>query len=216
MPSLKLPNNTFFAIVAQQAGLLFPEELALIPSHASEAHKTAFTLGRMAAHLALEELGANPQPILRGSGGEPLWPDGISGSISHTGTCGCALVGHSKDYTGIGVDLQVKRPLAFDIKKRVCTAAERLALENADEIAALLVFSAKESIYKSLYPRVRRFFGFHAAELRSPLTGNSLDFELMEDLSPEYPQGRTLRVLVAVDSQSVLSACLVDSALKNC
>jgi 4'-phosphopantetheinyl transferase EntD len=69
-----------------------------------------FTAGRAVARRALALLRepAN-RGILIGTGGEPLWPGAISGSISHTATHAIALVARSTRHTSVGVDLDDRR-----------------------------------------------------------------------------------------------------------
>jgi 4'-phosphopantetheinyl transferase EntD len=43
-----------------------------------------FAAGRWCAHRTLAALGADVDVIARGRRGEPLWPGGFTGSISHT------------------------------------------------------------------------------------------------------------------------------------
>ncbi|OGT70599.1 MAG: hypothetical protein A3H44_09485 [Gammaproteobacteria bacterium RIFCSPLOWO2_02_FULL_57_10] len=56
-----------------------------------------------------------------------------------------------------------------------------------------LVFSAKESLFKCLFPLVNRFFDFHAAVITPLSSGSTGDgefrFELLEDLDGEFRTG---------------------------
>src|SRR5262245_29080334 len=77
------------------------EEAALGP--ACEVRVREFTLGRLCARRALEALGHAPVPILRGPGREPLWPDGLVGSITHTRRYCAAVVAPRTRLVSVGI-----------------------------------------------------------------------------------------------------------------
>jgi len=56
-----------------------------------------------------------------------------------------------------------------------------------------LVFSAKESLFKCLFPLVHKFFDFHAAVIipqpSGSMAGGEFRFELLEDLNAEFRAG---------------------------
>ena len=63
------------------------------------------------------------------------------------------------------------------------------------EFALTLIFSAKESLFKALYPAVGRYFDFLDVRLSSiNLDGNSLAFTLRHDLSMHLFRGYTVTV----------------------
>ncbi|HZK32659.1 MAG TPA: 4'-phosphopantetheinyl transferase, partial [Corynebacterium sp.] len=66
---------------------LHPLEKTLV-SNAVDRRKAAFGDARWCAHQALAHLGAGEEParrpILRGERGMPLWPEGYTGSLTHT------------------------------------------------------------------------------------------------------------------------------------
>ena len=59
-----------------------PEEEPLIARSVAKRRNEFITV-RYCARLALEELGVPPVPILKGEKGEPCWPDGVVGSLTH-------------------------------------------------------------------------------------------------------------------------------------
>src|SRR5258708_4976351 len=82
--------------------------------------------GRAAARDARADLGVARVAIGRGSAGEPVWPDGIVGAITHTGELAVAIVGWRSAYAGLGVDLERLTPgLSARAARLVCTPAER-------------------------------------------------------------------------------------------
>lgn len=148
---------------------LRPEEASLLPKNAAEKRKSEFALGRAAARQALAELGfREPPPVLRGAGREPLWPEGIVGSITHCGSCAIAVVGKREHVKALGIDLEnVERVSHEEIARFICDETERRWVFGGENgrLRLAMLFSAKESIYKALYPLEQRFFDFHAVTL---------------------------------------------------
>src|SRR5919199_3927276 len=104
---------------------LFPGEEDILGPRALEQRRTYFALGRAAARDALAELGLPRLGIGRGPAGEPLWPDGIVGAISHAGDTAIAVVGRASDYAGLGVDVEeLARGPSSRAARLVCTPGE--------------------------------------------------------------------------------------------
>lgn len=142
---------------------LFPEEEALV-ARAVPKRQREFQKGRECARRALAELGVPRVVLLAGKSREPLWPEPVVGSITHTNGLCVAAVARSSSYAGLGIDAEPAEPLAADIAKRVCTSAEVESFGANDALdrdtVPRLVFSAKESVYKCLFPITRTFLGF--------------------------------------------------------
>jgi 4'-phosphopantetheinyl transferase EntD len=96
---------------------------------------------------------------------------GIVGAITHTTGYAAALVASATHYQGIGIDCEVV--LSTDnlkLQRHICVPNELEELQVAHhtwppELLLTLVFSAKESLYKCLYPQVQKYFGFCAARV---------------------------------------------------
>lgn len=115
-----------------------------------------FTAGRHCARTALARLGFPVDAIPMGPRREPLWPHGVIGSISHgAGYCLAAVCERSR-FAGIGVDIESPSGLPATLVDLVCTPCEREWCERREPDAARLLakfmFSAKESVFKCLYP----------------------------------------------------------------
>jgi 4'-phosphopantetheinyl transferase EntD len=151
------------------ASRLHPEEVALLHPDVLPAYLEEFTLGREAARRALARLGAPPGPILRGAHGEPLWPEGFVGSISHAGGVAVAAVAAATRYGGIGLDVECATGVVA-VASRIAYEHERDWLEAAPfahrERRGLRLFSAKESVFKAFFPRIGERFWFEHARLR--------------------------------------------------
>jgi enterobactin synthetase component D len=131
--------------------------------------------GRLALRAALAAIGVDAAaPILATRRGAPALPPGAVGSVSHKSDLAVALAARTGGVPAatLGIDVEVVRPLRQDIARHVLTPDERAALPPAGparDAAVLLLFSAKEAIYKALDPWVQRFVSFQEATIvRTP------------------------------------------------
>jgi len=145
---------------------LWPEE-AKAMSRAIPKRRTEFSAGRQAARIAMAELELPPVAIPQGTDRAPIWPKGISGSISHCAQCCIAVVAQTSHYSTLGVDVETTDPLDNDLIPVVCTPAEQVWLQDAPDfgLAAKMIFSAKEAVYKAQYPLTGKVIGFDAVSL---------------------------------------------------
>ena len=128
---------------------------------AANKREAEFTAGRLAAKQALTGLGIQGFTVLKGVKGDPLWPEGVVGSISHTQDVCMASVSNADGLLGLGIDIEAQRVLKANIQRVICREEELSLHWHADtELAKLILFSAKESVYKALYPTQQRFIGF--------------------------------------------------------
>lgn len=153
----------------------FPAEEALL-AQASAKRRREFTTGRHCAHRALEQLGAPPGAILPGPRGEPCWPDGVVGSITHCHGYRAAAVAWEVDVETIGIDAEPNEPLPDGILDAISLPGERAAIDEHTRAAHevcwdRLLFSAKEAVYKAWYPTAARMLGFDEAELTIDTSG---------------------------------------------
>ncbi|WP_414708348.1 4'-phosphopantetheinyl transferase family protein [Ramlibacter sp.] len=139
-----------------------------------------FASGRRVARAAASTLGYVIEAIGSGPGGDPLFPDALVGSISHTRRHAVAAVGLSTHYRAIGVDVDDDRPLEPAATGAIASPAEiavvmRVVSGTAPLLGASITFSLKEAIFKCQFP---------ALQLRD------LDFR---DVLLSAPDGVTLR-----------------------
>lgn len=159
---------TVAASTGMWEGRLYPEEERFV-ANAVAKRRREFTAGRLCAREALARLGIERHPLPSGPDRAPLWPPGITGSISHCeGYCGAA-VARLGAVTGIGLDVEPAHPLDDDLIARVCTRREIAALGSLPGyepgLQARLVFVAKESVYKSVFKEVGRALEFEDVEV---------------------------------------------------
>lgn len=135
-------------------------------SHAATKRKAEHLAGRVAAIQALQSFGITTIPGI-GPNGEPLWPAGFAGSISHSGTQAFALAVR-RDNALVGIDCEqlIDAQEAVEIQDGIICAQEKSVLISTGysfALALTLAFSAKESLFKALFPRVNAFMGFDSA-----------------------------------------------------
>jgi 4'-phosphopantetheinyl transferase EntD len=153
-----------------------PEEQAIVVN-AVEKRRRQFTAGRTCARVLLGQFGfAEGLIIVKDAHGAPIWPDGIAGSISHTDDlCLVAMARKSSQLASIGIDVEQDCGLEPDLVRLVCDELEwRSCCHNHAEKAyrlAKVIFSAKESVYKCLYPLTRKVLDFSDVHIRLDSTG---------------------------------------------
>jgi enterobactin synthetase component D len=151
-------------------------------SHAGRKRKADHLAGRIAAAYALNE---RTIPGI-GPSGEPLWPDGMSGSITHSGMQAMAVVIRKRQAL-IGIDCEAILPEneAREIKDGIIDAQEEPVLSHSGypfPLALTLVFSAKESLFKALFPRMQAYMGFDSARV-TKLDDKTLTLALTRQLA---------------------------------
>ncbi|WP_448850970.1 4'-phosphopantetheinyl transferase family protein [Corynebacterium sp. 335C] len=146
---------------------LDPRERSLV-SGAVDQRKAEFGDARWCAHRAIEELTGAPsrEPILRGERGMPLWPEEVTGSMTHTDGFRAAVVAPRLLVRSIGVDAEVAEPLPRGVLESIAEPRELDAIERCGlDCADRLLFCAKEATYKAWFPVTGRWLGFEDADV---------------------------------------------------
>ena len=146
-----------------------PEEAALV-ARAVEKRRGEFVTARTCARRALRELGVEAGPILSGERGEPLWPAGVVGSITHCDGYRAGAVARAADLLAVGIDAEPHEPLPDGLLGDIARPEEAAVLAELRRAQPAvhwdrLLFSAKESVYKAWYPLAERWLGFEDATL---------------------------------------------------
>ena len=194
---------------------LFAQERLLVAAEAHAKRRAEFFAGRIAAHHAMKRLGVEVEPVLRVAETRiPLWPSGLCGSISHTSSCAIAVVGYENRYRALGVDIQTYRNLDWrPLAKRVCVGDEITYVKahvGLEHQRVLELFSAKESVYKAVYPLVGGHLGFADIELRANPDG--FLGTIMRDLPPYWKRGQSIAVIVDRRKWHVVALTLVSKS----
>lgn len=194
---------------ADANGVEFPAaELALVPSTAVEKRRREFRVGRLAARLALEAADAPAGPILSRPDRSPIWPDGFVGSITHGGGFGAAAVASTNVAAGLGVDIEnASRVVSPSVTRLVADEHEKAWIDG-DNRRLITLFSAKEAVFKAIYPLYGTFFGFEAAHLDAVSGG--FVARLTRSLGPLFPAGTELPVTCTYANGLVLTSVMLN------
>ena len=150
-----------------------PSHLAALPAEepliarSVAKRRNEFITVRHCARVALAQLGVPPSPILKGEKGEPHWPDGVVGSLTHCEGYRGAVVGRSIAVRSVGIDAEPHGVLPKGVLDAISLPVERT------EISALpaelhwdrILFCAKEATYKTWFPLTQRWLGFEDAHI---------------------------------------------------
>lgn len=149
-----------------------PEEEPLIARSVAK-RRNEFVTVRYCARQALGELGVAPVPILKGDKGEPCWPDGIVGSLTHCEGFRGAVVGRRAEVRSVGIDAEPHGVLPNGVLGAISLPVERAELEALP--AGLhwdrILFCAKEATYKAWFPLTHRWLGFEDAHITFEVDG---------------------------------------------
>lgn len=214
---LKSPFDTSiaFAVVTateDESILLLPEEEALLSKSASLKRRSEFARGREAAHRAILQLGgAVRSPILKGQNREPLFPEPYIGTISHSDGIAVAAVTLKSSVLSLGIDVQkVSNRFSPELIGQFASESETRWIADGGVLQtqrALIIFSAKESIYKALNPIVKEWFGFSVAEI-SPEADGTLSARVRPSkINPKLQY--SLKVLVSAGSDFVVTGIIL-------
>jgi len=133
--------------------------------------KIEYAAGRACAREALRTLTETEAlTVDTGQHGQPLWPDGVAGSITHSAGMAWAAVASTSDLAAIGIDLEaiMDETLATEIGHTIMCGGEKDLPASAGVSPAqrlTLLLAAKESVFKCLYPQIRRILEFGDAEI---------------------------------------------------
>ncbi|MBY5926983.1 MULTISPECIES: 4'-phosphopantetheinyl transferase [unclassified Halomonas] len=134
-----------------------------------------YRAGRLCAVYALGLLGIDSGVPGRGADRLPRWPPGVLGSISHCSDLALSAVASSDLYAGVGIDVEqcLDADEADSVAEVVASGAELLHLPGwlSRPMAVTLLFSAKEAIYKAIFPDLKRYVDFAEVCLHRALPG---------------------------------------------
>ncbi|CPR12516.1 phosphopantetheinyl transferase, PptII [Mycobacterium bohemicum DSM 44277] len=208
----------FAELYSDPPGLVpMPEEEPLIAKSVAKRRNEFITV-RHCARQALGRLGVPPAPILKGDKGEPCWPDGVVGSLTHcTGYRG-AVVGRAGPVRSVGIDAEPHDVLPDGVLGAIALDEER------HEIGALpdglhwdrILFCAKEATYKAWFPLTKRWLGFEDAHIVFDVdpagrgtTGAFVSKILVDGAALSGPPLSALRGRWSVDRDLVLTAIVL-------
>jgi 4'-phosphopantetheinyl transferase EntD len=195
-----------------------PEEESLIARSVAKRRNEFITV-RYCARLALGELGFPPVPILKGDKGEPCWPDGAVGSLTHCAGYRGAVVGRGAVVRSVGVDAEPHDVLPDGVLDAISLQAERREIEALAALPAgvhwdRILFCAKEATYKAWFPLTKRWLGFEDAHITFDIdgSGSAGSFEsviLIDGAALSGPPLKSLAGRWSVERELVLTAIVL-------
>ncbi|WP_299008490.1 4'-phosphopantetheinyl transferase [uncultured Shewanella sp.] len=176
---------------------LFTEHQIQLPTKLKKAvpkRQAEFLAGRFLAKCCFNQLALPYQDIMNAEDRSPIWPKNVIGSITHSNETAACGITTSKHVQALGIDLEydINIKSCEDIYKSIINPAEE-ALIRATALpfnqGVTLAFSAKESIYKALYPLIKQFFNFDAVEITNiDLINQRLTLKLTKNWSTKFKQ----------------------------
>jgi len=175
--------------------------------------RNEFVTVRYCARIALGQIGFPPTPILKGEKGEPCWPDGVVGSLTHCAGYRGAVVGLDGAVRSVGVDAEPHDVLPDGVLDAISLPAERAELAELPSGIHWdrILFCAKEATYKAWFPLTKRWLGFEDAHITFTVddSGSAGGFESTILIDGETLSGPPLSTLAgrwSVDRELVLTA----------
>ncbi len=152
--------------VAARLNIAVPESIR----QSVKKRQAEFIAGRYMAQLCLKAFSITGYDVGIGSHREPLWPVELVGAISHTHHQAAALVAKRAQYNFVGLDIenQLDIEMAKQIGGYIYDECEFALLSQqglSAPLITLIIFSAKESLFKATFPYVGRYFGFESARI---------------------------------------------------
>jgi len=175
------------SVVGDAALDLISEREAASIVDAVPKRRREFATARALAREGLEcFFGLHDFNLLNDKDRAPIWPQGITGSLSHSSTrAWVALV--DATYGTIGIDSENRVKLERSLWHLTMCDEEIAYLEtlktSIQERRALVIFSAKEALYKAQFPWSHKFVDFMAVQIRLNEDG-SLKCIFQTDIAP--------------------------------
>lgn len=181
------------------AETLLPEERQFL-GHAVPKRVHDFAGGRACARNALAQLGFKGVALPVGAGRAPVWPPGITGSITHTDGFCAAVAAATTAIRALGLDVEAADSVRPHLWRRICNPEELAILQAADPAAAIaaatLIFSAKEAFYKCQHFLTGQWLGFNDVSISIEADGFIVRPTRTLEISQRFPgpwPGRYLR-----------------------
>ncbi len=176
----------------QDHKLCFPQKIKT----AKNKRQQDFLAGRYCAQKALMALQYESFDLHIGLQRQPIWPDNIQGSISHSHNLAAAIAAttsQENNILGLGLDIEhiLDHKTAMQIKSVVLNQDEKERFKRLltssrilnNESLISLIFSVKESFFKAVHPLVNRIFEFSAVSILQ-IENRQMLLRLNEDIFP--------------------------------
>jgi enterobactin synthetase component D len=160
---------------------LLPAEAQFL-GRAVAPRREEFAAGRACVRRALREFGILDFPLAVAEDRQPIWPEGFTGSLTHTQGFCAAVVARRQSSRALGIDTERAASVKPELWPRICgpeTAWLQGLPETQRPAAATLIFCAKEAFYKCQYALTAEYLGFNDAQVDFSNWGSATgDFEV--------------------------------------
>jgi 4'-phosphopantetheinyl transferase EntD len=192
-----------------------PDEEAQSIANAVPRRRIEFAMGRECARDAMASLGHARQPLPRGHDRQPVWPDELVGSITHTGSWAAAAVARREaGFAAIGIDLEPANELAADLWSTICSTEEQAKLSvisgMTPGLAAHLLFCMKEAAFKCQFPLSQAMLDFSDFAIDIDVAAGKFSAIFQRDVAPFHANDR-LSGRFAISKEHVASAVVITS-----
>lgn len=158
--------NKYKPVFFSQLGIKLPARI----QKSVRKRQAEFLAGRYIVQLALKQIGASVSNVPIGIRGAPVWPAGVSGSISHSDSIAICAVSPSSNKNFIGVDVEniFTSETALNVAQIVASDEDLLFFEPSGlgfQQFLTLVFSAKESLFKAISCFLSEYLNFDSSKV---------------------------------------------------
>jgi len=216
---MQLPTYTQIAFIdasyEQKLRQLIPEDkIPKVNIRACQKRKDEFYTGRWCAAICIHKKTNRFDVPQINQDRSPKWPTNLIGSISHSNKIAIAATEYSHNALAIGIDIQA--PIAeqelLAIQDLILSPIELKRFPDLIHHQLFdLFFSAKETLFKALYPSCLEFFEHKDAEIISTnKTNSTLDIKLLRNLKTIWKKDQIFTINYGMMSNEVVTWLLIE------
>lgn len=159
-PGTVIAGRDFLSALPADLSVLAPEERRSVFAAAQREASD------VAVAAALVDVGNVHAPVPSSPEGFRMWPEGLVGSVTHKGTSVLVAISPNSTHLGIGIDLEIDDGSDLSVVPGLASSEELPGFAATTSQALHLVFSAKEAVFKAVYPRRRLPLAFDDVRVR--------------------------------------------------
>lgn len=143
--------------------------------------------------------------------GHLFWPKGYLGSISHTDNLALATVARDSEVSMLGLDVEnlIDESQVQTLMPMFASDAEmdwQPTSGLTPQQFATLIFSAKESVFKAIYPYIKNYLEFSDSILRNvDVESGTLQLQLCNQAEKLFGEPLILKVYFTFEAESVFT-----------
>lgn len=176
---------------------------------AVKKRRAEYLASRVLARQIMARLGHSGFILHNAADRSPLWPAGIQASLSHSDSVVVVAATSRSLCVGVDVEQKMTAGTAHETAGMLMCAAEKAYLHTLPldfSLAATLLFSLKESIYKALWPQLHQPMDFHQAELiQMDLASQCATLQLTHRFSETFKEGCLLQAEFLLQDKYVIT-----------